>query len=571
MELSQPLRALLIGIDHYPEGGCLADGGWYPDLHGSVRDIERMECYLRLELGVARERIQRLTAPIPGAAPWVQPPAGELPTYENIVASFQSLIRRSRPGEQVLIHYSGHGGRIPTLAPAVKTNGLDEALVPTDIADPGARYLRDLEIAHLLREMVEHELFVTLVLDCCHSGGATRHGVQVRGGSAIDRTLRPRESLVATLPVMSGHWKKLLESTPRDVTVGSGWLPDPRGYVLLAACRAQELAYEYVVSRVGQVGALSHGLLEGLRAMGPSGTYRQLYHRIEAQVRSRYEMQTPQIEGDLDRLLFEPSFVARPRHAVNVLRSECGRLLLNTGEAQGVGVGARFDVYGPQWSGWKSDEDRLAEVEVTAVGAVDSWAHVAGGKPHPSISPGAQAIPVSDGRASVPDSLRELRNEDVDSPLVGCLMVALIRLPADYHPAEPPRPAPDAALFKRLEVEVGEWLCLKIENLAQQAFNVTVLDMRPAGSVTQVFPLHSGGSYYVLDSEQDVMLPMRADLPSGCDFGVDVLKVVATLEAVDFRWLERPTAKPIRSLEPSAYPGRDWIAEQVEVAVSRSF
>jgi hypothetical protein len=43
-------------------------------------------------------------------------------------------------------------------------------------------------------------------------------------------------------------------TSSKDITrglssVGSGWLPDPKGYVLLAACRPSESAYEYAFER----------------------------------------------------------------------------------------------------------------------------------------------------------------------------------------------------------------------------------------------------------------------------------------------------------------------------------
>ena len=39
----------------------------------------------------------------------------------------------------------------------------------------GIRYLLGLELAQLLKQMVERELLVTVVLDCCFSGEVVRH------------------------------------------------------------------------------------------------------------------------------------------------------------------------------------------------------------------------------------------------------------------------------------------------------------------------------------------------------------------------------------------------------------
>ena len=71
--------------------------------------------------------------------------------------------------------------------------------MPTDIGNSEARYLRDVEMYYLLKAMVDKGLEVTVVLDSCHSGGATRGlgGAATRGIASIDTTPRPTVSLVA--------------------------------------------------------------------------------------------------------------------------------------------------------------------------------------------------------------------------------------------------------------------------------------------------------------------------------------------------------------------------------------
>ena len=674
------LHALLIGIDAYPALEASPAGtsavDTYCSLQGSVRDVERMRAFLQNDLRVPSRRIHMLRAPDPPCAA-----SQDLPTYEAMVAGWQHLCAAARSGDQVLVHFSGHGGRVPALAPQIKANGLDETLVPTNVAEPSARHLRDLEIAELLREMVDKGLFVTLVLDCCHAGGITRTGPTPRGGARVDTTARPTASRVATKAALAENWRRTASATSRDALVHSGWLPNPRGYVLLAACRAHELAYEQWFPGVGKAGALTHWLLEALRVMSSETSYRQLHQRVAAQVRSQLEVQTPQIEGDTDRLLFADRLINPPLDAVSVLRIAGDRVLLNTGEAQGVRAGARFVVDTSDAPAGDAGAG-LAELSVTEVGAVDSWALVLPSSRRAAIRAGAVAWPCAQPAAhrrrrirlidrsstdespsvaatwreaidltidrhghewlcwagngesadfeisirdqewtitgpsggppahlpSPPDDspqvaarwlldrlvhlaryfdLRALRNPDAESPLAGKLHVALQRLPRDYDPGDSPRPLRQADPLPRLDVTVGDWLCLRIENRARQPFDVTVLDLQPAWSIAQLFPSRSGGTLNTLDPGQDLLIPLRAELPAAVDAGVDVLKVFATLEATDFRWLElapmtdRPPGqihpKPRqattgglrRCLEPSAYPSRDWAVEQVEVAIAR--
>src|SRR5215467_11746476 len=152
--LKSKLYALLIGIDCYLPNR-LPDGGYYPSLGGCVRDINLVEAFLRNRLGLTDTQIIKLAATNNGTG--TPPEPKELwPTYENMVQAFKKITDSAQSGEQVYVHYSGHGGRSVTSFPNAKgPNGLDESLVPTDIGNSEARYLRDLEIAHLLQAMAD--------------------------------------------------------------------------------------------------------------------------------------------------------------------------------------------------------------------------------------------------------------------------------------------------------------------------------------------------------------------------------------------------------------------------------
>lgn len=372
------LFALLIGIDHYLPNR-LPDGAIYRKLGGCVTDVKQVQAFLNTKLGLSNENIFLLTATNTGAA---EPPEPKelWPTYENMVTEFQKVLQITRSGDHIYIHYSGHGGRAATIFPELKgKSGFDEALVPMNIGYSEARYLRDVELAFLLKTMVDKQLVVTIVLDSCHSGGATRGitDVTIRGLSTIDTGSRPRESLVGSHSELVTTWKSLSKSATRNLNSGSGWLIEPSGYVLLAACRASESAYEYSFDEKTRNGVLTYSLLDSYKEIGPGLTYKQIHDRILAKVHSRFESQTPQLEGERDRVVFGSNRI-QPRYAVNVMKVDepNQRVLLNTGQVHPVRKGTQFFIYPHAADDWTQIETRLALIEITDLGTTDSWARI---------------------------------------------------------------------------------------------------------------------------------------------------------------------------------------------------
>lgn len=374
------VHALIIGCDFYlpnstPEGS-------YMSLHGCVRDATRVEEFLRARAGLSDDRLIRLTS-TPGAAGDPSEPPERRPTYENIVKGFRTLTSRANAGDHVYIHYSGHGGRCPTIVPKVKgKDGLDETLVPIDIGNASARYVRDVEVAKLLREMEGKGLVVTVVIDSCHSGGATRaitraeDNVGIRGVDFIDRTPRPAGSLVGTVADLAaaaapvgGGAARAAEAT-RGMAAGAG----AGGAVVLAACRPSELAREFPFDGKESQGALTYWLLSAARQGGDGLTFRTAYDVIQARIHSQFPAQTPMLFGDPDRTILGGAGVPVDP-AVPVLSvSTDGKLItLKSGSAGLVQTGAEFAVY-PAGSVDRSDAARLAVFLVTTPGAASSTA-----------------------------------------------------------------------------------------------------------------------------------------------------------------------------------------------------
>ncbi|HMN30842.1 MAG TPA: caspase family protein, partial [Caldilineaceae bacterium] len=392
------LYALLIGVDFYFPNQ-LPGGGSYRHLGGCVRDVTHVEAHLRDRLGLSADHIFKLSATNAGGAQPAEPPQ-QWPTYANMVDAFKQLTALAQPGDRVYIHYAGHGGRTVTAYPDLKSDGLDEGLVPTDIGDAHARYLRDVEMHYLIQAMVEKGLVLTLVLDSCHSGGATRAvegeilGAVPRGISEIDTTDRPADSLVASKAELETAWQGQSTAQSRAAKSVSGWLLEPKGYTLLAACRASEFAFEYPFNGRESNGALTYWLLDSLRQVGPTFTYKMLQDRILAKVHGQFAQQTPMLQGEGDIVVFGADRI-KPYYAVPVLKVENNgeRVQLNAGEAHGLTRGAQLAVYPPLTADLSNEAGRIALVEVTDIDAVESWAKVVERlNAQTPIEPGAQAV-----------------------------------------------------------------------------------------------------------------------------------------------------------------------------------
>ncbi len=166
--------ALLVGINQYSSA----------PLEGCLTDVELQRQLLMHRFGFKREDIYTLT--------------DEKATRSGILEAFEKhLIEQAKPGDVVVYHYSGHGSRVfdpnPIIVEPGSKGGLNGTFVPVDGNLP-AGYP---EQGGTVKDIMGHTLFllmsalqtenVTVVLDSCYSGGATRkHRVRSReGGSKV--------------------------------------------------------------------------------------------------------------------------------------------------------------------------------------------------------------------------------------------------------------------------------------------------------------------------------------------------------------------------------------------------
>ena len=377
--------AILVGIDHYINPPS-DPRPYIPPLRGCVEDCNALEACFKDFLGLDTEHICKLTAPAP-------PPEDQTrwPTKQNIMKAMQSVYDKASPGDLVYIHFSGHGAR-------VMKSGVGYVLVPMDFKEKEnySSYLTAAEIKEHLRQMLDKKLVITVVLDCCHSGGFGRGEEASEGVDGLNLTVRGLDDITNIVWASQDTDSDVQEAADalqlhnlddndgRGMSTLSHWLiPTSGEYTVMAACRELERAYELKLEDGKYRGVLTHcilSILSNTEALvhGLSGLsyWRLQWHVAEAvrQVLGAFHRQNVLIKGATDRAFFGVSQLELSNGpVVTELEKPVGikkRVWLNALTHLGARVGAKFAIYPltvTQPLGKKQPSEPVALCEVTSV------------------------------------------------------------------------------------------------------------------------------------------------------------------------------------------------------------
>lgn len=268
-------RALLIGINKYLIPGS--------DLRGCVNDVRDLSAAL-VEFGGFKK--SDVTTLVDTAA-----------TKAVMSGAIKSLIKASKKGDVVLLHYSGHGSHVPDDAEKKdEADGRDEILCPTDLNwdDPMRDdWLRD-TFDNGLRDGVQF----TVIMDCCHSGTITR-AIQPPDVKVKERFLPSPWDIAAAETGRSRSMRNVsstLRRSRRNAREANDIVNADMPEVLITGCRdTQTSADAFINNRYN--GALTYGLVEAIRATQGRLTYRELHDRASTIIKRKRFEQVPQLEG----------------------------------------------------------------------------------------------------------------------------------------------------------------------------------------------------------------------------------------------------------------------------------
>ena len=292
-------RALLVGVRTYPS----IPGEYGEPLAGCHNDVAAMRDTL-LEWGFAEADVWVLIDQVAGCdCPFCrqEPAPVELPTRQGILSAVRELLAQTGAGDVVVVYYSGHGSEFA--GRGLMAGQRFQTIVPHDSGrgDAENRDISDLEIEGWIRAFSEQTPYLTLIFDCCHSGGMS----SLRGDApAATRQVKADERTEA-----EAYAPELRESAPerpvRRLRGASGWLRGDGGSaIVLSASAGKELSSETVAGGKKH-GLFTHHLTEALRRPETVGlTWADVFPEVAEAVSRENLSQNPRREGNSP--IFEP-------------------------------------------------------------------------------------------------------------------------------------------------------------------------------------------------------------------------------------------------------------------------
>ncbi|MBG1243326.1 caspase family protein [Nostoc sp. NZL] len=283
--MTRNIYALLVGIDNYLN--------YVPPLKGCINDILAVKEYL---LGRISSDGYKLNLRIL---------LNQDATRQAIIDGFRQHLCQASNEDIVFFYYSGHGSQQATPEEfwALEPDRLDETLVCYDSRNPGCWDLTDKELGKLIAEVAEKNPHIVIIMDCCHSGSGIRGDLELETAvrkAPIDHRQRPLDSFIFSL----AEAKQLSNSRSLDKNAAAWTLPQGK-HIFFAACQDYEEAKEYMADGQSR-GAFSYCLLDTLTKANGSLSYRDLFKRTNALVRSKIAAQSPQIEATVQGDLNQP-------------------------------------------------------------------------------------------------------------------------------------------------------------------------------------------------------------------------------------------------------------------------
>ncbi len=242
-------RALLVGVWQFHSNLIM-------DLRGPENDLAAMETIIRGQ-GATDVTVLR----------------NDIVSRTSVETALHAMGLRSKPGDWILLYYSGHGAQAEAAVKGTRDGDLDQFL-PLAGFDPDVqdaeRFIVDKDFYNWIARYVPKDVQVLMIADACHSGTLHRSVDQRAWGFTPRLALRSASGELKLASRPAPRFPGILAGTEPVETVDRADLPN---LVYISAAKDDQLALE---ASLPVEGAPSRGLLtysfeQGLTMPGADG------------------------------------------------------------------------------------------------------------------------------------------------------------------------------------------------------------------------------------------------------------------------------------------------------------
>ena len=216
-------------------------------------------------------------------------------TKAAIMNALKSLASQSKHGDIVYVHFSGHGQQMKDVHNDEK-DGLDECWIPYDAyrkpceKDRGEKHLTDDEVNYYLnaiRDKIGDSGKMLVVIDACHSGGATR--------GDEDEVVRGVEDIFEA--IKSFIWGTSADNGKADVNPNAK--ENKERWITISACKSDQVNIEMKSPAVGKLTYAIYNKVKESTGNDNDDFIRRIRKFVNSNTGSR--PQYPEMTGETDR------------------------------------------------------------------------------------------------------------------------------------------------------------------------------------------------------------------------------------------------------------------------------
>ncbi|KAI6831992.1 metacaspase [Hortaea werneckii] len=305
---SRPTRkkSLVIGINYV---------GSQHELEGCHQDVHNVREFLQA-MGYSDDQESQV---VMRDDQYTDPHGPYWPTGDNMLAAMDWLI--SEPGTVNFLHYSGHGGQVPS--DDYRTSGFDDTIVPVDYETQGQIPSGVLHQTLVTKLPPDSTLFI--VFDCCHSGSAVELPYVYRTDqdgnvNLLDNVEAGMRLIGSASHLLQGHLSKAKIGEAKSLLAGAtdflkGLTHQPasvdqygldesdtmdsyasegaKNVWMYSGCRDDQTSADTSIQG-SHVGAMSWAFLNSMKEYGPQQTFVQVLQHTRQLLKGSYA-QVPQL------------------------------------------------------------------------------------------------------------------------------------------------------------------------------------------------------------------------------------------------------------------------------------